>query len=293
MTIGPALIVYKTLIARPICVPREFSIVWARIRDTEQLGSLNVILLGAGRGERLMPFTKSKPKCFTEVAGSRILDWTLRAFQENGLDEFVFVGGYLIDVVREAYSGFSFVENHDWSTTNILASLVCARRHMTNGFYATYTDTLYLGDAVKRLHDSPHDITLVMDTRWRERYVFRSMHPESDAEKMIANGDSVLQVSRTIEPDVASGEYTGVIKMTAEGASQFLEFHDDTHAKLGDDQIIADGRPFRMAYVIHLLDQMIRAGIPVHCVAVPGDYHEVDTIQDYHLATADWMRFAT
>ena len=47
-----------------------------------------------------------------------------------------------------------------------------------------------------------------------------------------------------------------------------------------------------MAYVILLLDRMISNGIPVHCVAVPGDYHEVDTIQDYHLASADWMRFA-
>ena len=35
------------------------------------------------------------------------------------------------------------------------------------------------------------------------------------------------------------------------------------------------------------------AHVPVHCVAVPGDYHEVDTIQDYHLATSDWMRFST
>ena len=240
-----------------------------------------------------MPLTASQPKCFTEVAGTRILDWALRAFQENGLDEFVFVGGYLIDVVRDAYPDFAFAENRAWSTTNILASLVCAREHMADGFYATYTDTLYLNDAVKSLHDSPHDITLVMDTRWRDRYVFRSMHPESDAEKMIVDGDRVVQLSRTIEPDEASGEYTGVIKMTAKGASQFLDFHDDLHATLGDEQIIADGRPFRMAYVIHLLDRMIRAGIPVHCVAVPGDYHEIDTIQDFHLATADWMRFAT
>ena len=110
---------------------------------------------------------------------------------------------------------------------------------------------------------------------------------------MIVDGDRVVEVSRTIAPDGASGEYTGVIKMTAEGAAQFLRFHDDVYAQLGDEQIIADGRPFRMAYVIHLLDRMIRAGIPVHCVAASGDYHEVDTIQDYHLATADWMRFST
>ena len=57
-----------------------------------------------------MPLTASQPKCLTEVAGTRILDWTLRAFQENGLDEFVFVGGYLIDVVRDAYPGFAYVE---------------------------------------------------------------------------------------------------------------------------------------------------------------------------------------
>lgn len=253
---------------------------------------MNVILLGAGRGARLMPLTASQPKCFTEIAGTRILDWTLRAFQENGLGNFAFVGGYLIDVVKEAYPNFAFVENSAWPTTNILASLVCAREFMADGFYATYTDTLYLGEAVKALQDSPHDITLVMDTRWRERYVFRSMHPETDAEKMIVEGDRVVEVSRTIEPDEASGEYTGVIKMSAKGASQFLDFHDEIHAEIGDEQIIADGRPFRMAYVIHLLDRMIRAGIPVHCVAVPGNYHEVDTIQDYHLATADWMRFA-
>ena len=240
-----------------------------------------------------MPFTASQPKCFTEVAGTRILDWTLRAFRQNGLDEFVFVGGYLIDVVRNAYPNFAYVENPAWRTTNILASLVCARDHMAGGFYATYTDTLYLGEAVKALQDSPHDITLIMDTRWRERYVFRSMHPESDAEKMIVDGDRVAQVARTIAPEEASGEYTGVIKMTDKGAAQFLEFHDSLHAELGEERIIADGRPFRMAYVIHLLDRMIRAGIPVHCVAAPGDYHEVDTIQDYHLAAADWMRFAT
>ena len=116
-----------------------------------------------------MPFTATQPKCFTEVAGT--LEFSIgrcSAFRQNGLDKFVFVGGYLIDVVRDTYPDFTYVENRVWSTTNILASLVCARDYMAEGFYATYTDTLYLRDAVKSLQDSPHDITLVMDTRWRE-----------------------------------------------------------------------------------------------------------------------------
>ena len=39
--------------------------------------TLNVILIGAGRGNRLMPLTEIEPKPFAVIAGKRILDWTL------------------------------------------------------------------------------------------------------------------------------------------------------------------------------------------------------------------------
>ena len=61
---------------------------------------MNVILSGAGHGSRLMPLTADEPKCFTTIAGRRIIDWNLDAFRQNGLDRFVFIGGYLLDVVR-------------------------------------------------------------------------------------------------------------------------------------------------------------------------------------------------
>ena len=36
----------------------------------------------------------------------------------------------------------------------------------------------------------------------------------------------------------------------------------------------------------------LQEGVDVHCVAVPGDYHEIDTLEDYDLANKDWARFA-
>ncbi len=84
---------------------------------------MNVILIGAGRGSRLMPLTAEEPKCFTRIGGKRILDWTSEAFRRNGLDRFVFVGGYLIDVVRQDYPDFLMVENAGWQDNNILFSL--------------------------------------------------------------------------------------------------------------------------------------------------------------------------
>lgn len=239
-----------------------------------------------------MPFTEREPKSFTVVAGRRILDWTLDAFRQNGLDGFVYIGGYLIDVVQADYPDFRMVENSNWANNNILFSLICARDHMTGGFYSSYTDTLYQPNVVSALKASPHDITLVMDTRWRERYRHRTQHPESDGEKMIATGDRVVQLSRDIPPELASGEFTGVMRMTAVGATRFLEFYDGLYGRYAEDGIYAGSQPFRMAYLIHQLDLMIQAGTDVRCIDVPGDYYEIDTIEDYHLASADWTRFA-
>ena len=262
------------------------------LQATDSRPPQTVVLLGAGRGNRLMPLTVSRPKSFAEIAGRRILDWTVDAFRRNGLDRFVFVAGYLKDIVLGAYPEFHFVENKDWRSTNILHSLMCARDHLAGGFYSTYTDTLFRDDAIGLLKASPHDITLVMDTDWRDRYRFRSQHPESDAEKMTVIGGSVTRLSRSIEPAEASGEFTGVVKMTPRGARDLLDFYDDLSASVGLDGEFTDGSPFRMAYLIHLLDRMIQAGVRVDCVPVPGNYHEVDTLEDYELAKADWQRFA-
>ena len=249
---------------------------------------MNVILVGAGRGSRLMPLTAEEPKCFTRIGGRRILDWTIEAFRRNGPDRFVFVGGYLIDVVRQDYPDFLMVENAGWQNNNILFSLLYARNYMSDGFYSSYTDTLFRPQAVEALKDSPYDITVVMDTKWRERYRHRSLHPEQDAEKMVANEDMVTRMSRAIPAEEASGEFTGLLRMTAEGAAQFLESYDRQYAELASEGPFAEQKPYRMAYLIHQLDHMIQSGVQVHCVRVPGKYFEIDTLEDYQLASNDW-----
>lgn len=236
--------------------------------------------------------TASQPKCFATIAGKKVLDWTLDAFRQNGLGRFVFIGGYLKHVVRQSYPQMRMVENADWPNNNILFSLLCAREHLKDGFYSTYADTLFQASAVGMLKESPHDITLIMDTRWRERYRYRSQHPERDGEKIVASGDVVTRISRDIPSEDASGEFTGVMKMSPVGAAAFLDYYDGLFASLGSEGLFDNGRPFRLAYLVHQLDRMVRAGIEVHCVAVPGDYHEIDTVEDYHLAAGDWTRFA-
>src|SRR5215831_17348630 len=109
---------------------------------------MRAIIIGAGRGIRLMPTTADTPKCFAEVGDRRILDWTLHAFAAHGINQIAFIGGYQIDKVRQAYPQFAFCHNEDWPKNNILASLFCAEKFMDEGFICCYSDVLFTPDVV-------------------------------------------------------------------------------------------------------------------------------------------------
>ena len=245
------------------------------------------IIIGAGRGQRLMPTTANGPKCFAEIGGKRILDWIVDALTAGGVDDICFVGGYRIDDVRAHYPHFTFRHNVDWPNNNILASLMYAEDLMDREFVTTYSDILYGPEIVRALVASRDDLALGVDTDWREHYRPRSMHPPHDAEKLIARGGRVLRVHRDIPYDDATGEFIGVAKFTSRGAALLREhFH---RCRAGHA-----GRPFReaavfeKAYLIHLFQEMIEAGVPFGHADTHGRYREIDTQEDLDLAQRLW-----
>src|SRR6185436_9252603 len=181
--------------------------------------SMKAIIIGAGRGRRLMPTTADTPKCFAEVNGRRLLDWALRAFAEAGVTDVCFVGGYQMEKVQRDYSHFTFRHNAGWEQNNILLSLMHAEDLMGEGFICCYSDILFTSDVIKSVLLHPADIALSVDTRWLDRYQHRTQHPPDDAEKVTVKNDLVARVHRNIPPLEAHGEYTGITKFTAAGAA--------------------------------------------------------------------------
>lgn len=234
-----------------------------------------------------MPTTADAPKCFAEVRGKRLLDWTVRAMSDAGISDVCFIGGYQIAKVRADYPDFVFRHNADWENNNILASLMYAEDLMTEPFVCTYSDTLFTADVVKRVLDNPADIVLSVDTRWLDRYEHRSDHPPDDAEKVTASNALVTRVDRRIAPREAHGEFTGIAKFSERGAALLKTHYHRCRA-------LYAGRPFREAavfeksYFIHLLQEMIEAGVPMAHADTPGNYIEVDTQQDFEYSKGAW-----
>ncbi|MGE3315510.1 MAG: NTP transferase domain-containing protein [Planctomycetaceae bacterium] len=248
---------------------------------------MRVVVIGAGRGRRLMPTTADAPKCFAEVSGRRLLDWALDAFARNGLENVCFIGGYQIDKVRQEYPRFTFRHNANWEHNNILASLFCAADLMDEPFICCYSDVLFTPEIVAKLASSPEDMVLGVDTAWLARYEHRTEHPPDDAEKVTVTNGVVTRVHRQIPEGEAYGEYIGVAKFSAEGAMRLRKSYEQIREKFA-------GKPWReaavfeKAYKILLFQEMIESGEKFAHVDTPGGYIEVDTQQDFEYARQHW-----
>jgi L-glutamine-phosphate cytidylyltransferase len=251
------------------------------------------IVIGAGRGSRLGSNTDEIPKTLVPVMGRPMLEWILDALAEGGFrrKDVIFICGYKAEVVKARYPEFTYVLNADWERNNILASLLRAREHLGAGFVSTYADIVYRGSAVKKAVASPHAKVLVNDTDWRRRYTFRTQHPETDAEKMRAEGERVVELSRKIESDKASGEFIGVTKFTPDGAKELVAAFDEAKA-IWAGKTWREGRTFEKAYLIDLFQEMLERGSPFHRVDTHGGYMEIDTEQDLASAAQWWAESA-
>jgi len=249
---------------------------------------MRAIIIAAGRGRRLMPTTSEAPKCYAEVAGKRLLDWGLKALNACGIRDICFIGGYRIEKVRADYPHFSFRHNYDWENNNILASLMCAEDLMSKPFLCTYSDVLFTADVIARTLANAADIVLSVDTCWLDRYQHRHNHPATDAEKVTAAGGRITRVDRGIDAAEAYGEFTGIAKFSAAGARQ-LKDHYHRCRSLYAGRSFRGAAQFEKAYLIHLLQEMIEAGIPMAHADTPGHYIEVDTQEDYELARRQWQ----
>lgn len=254
---------------------------------------MRLVIIGAGRGSRLKHRTDDVPKTLVEVMGRPMLDWILEAQKAAGFDErdVVFICGYKREVIQARYPKFTYVVNEDWETNNILWSLMKAEPHLRGGFVSTYADIVYTPEAAKGAVATAGDRVLVCDTDWRRRYVGRTEHPETDAEKMECEGERIVRLSRRIASDAAAGEFIGVAKMTAEGAGQTIDAFHRARADYADDpdREYREGRTFRKAYLIDLFQSMVEEGSPFVRSSTHGGYMELDTLQD--LASAErWWR---
>jgi choline kinase len=221
------------------------------------------------------------------VAGRRLLDWTVDAFHQNAITDIVFIGGYQIQVVQQAYADFTYRHNADWPNNNILASLMHAEDLMNEPFLCCYSDVLFTPAIVAAVANSRAEIALGVDTQWLTRYEHRTLHPSDDAEKVTVQEGAVTRIHREIPESEAHGEFIGLAKFSMTGASALREAYHGRREEFAGRRY-REAKVFEKAYLIHLLQDMLECGQSMAHVDTPGGYIEVDTQQDFEYAQKFW-----
>ncbi len=140
----------------------------AQARPTKRPGFPNqiptpvrkAVILAAGIGDRLRPFTDTHPKCLVTVVGVPILENTLLRLSEVGTTEVVLVVGHFGDMIKsrfgDEFEGMSitYVVSEDFRTTNNIYSLWLARSHLTEDVLLLEADVFFERAVLDRLISS-------------------------------------------------------------------------------------------------------------------------------------------
>ncbi|MEV7417030.1 phosphocholine cytidylyltransferase family protein [Streptomyces sp. NPDC089919] len=215
------------------------------------------LVLAAGAGRRLRPYTDTLPKALVPVGPEgqeeslTVLDLTLGNFAEVGLTEVAIVVGYRKEAVYarkdalEAKYGLkiTLIDNDKAEEWNNAYSLWCAREVLKQGVILANGDTVHPVSVEKTLLAARGDgqkIILALDT-------VKSLADE-EMKVITAEGKGVQKITKLMDPATATGEYIGVTliepaaaEALAEALKTTFERDPDLYYEDGYQQLVDDG----------------------------------------------------
>ncbi|WP_338674087.1 phosphocholine cytidylyltransferase family protein [Streptomyces sp. SCSIO 30461] len=185
------------------------------------------LVLAAGAGRRLRPYTDTLPKALVPVNGDlSVLDLTLKNFREVGLTEAAVVVGYRKEAVYarkdelEAAYGLklTLIDNDKAEEWNNAYSLWCAREVLKRGVILANGDTVHPVSVERTLlaaRGGGQKIILALD----------SVKQLADEEMKVitADGEGVRRITKLMDPATATGEYIGVTLIEPEAAVELAD----------------------------------------------------------------------
>ena len=240
---------------------------------------VKLIILAAGQGVRLRPYTDTKPKCMVELKGKPLLHHQLESIRQCGVkrEDIALVAGYLQEALISP--GIKQYRNDAFATTNMVATLFAAEEfmHIGEDLIVSYGDIVYRPEILEKLLATDGDLVVAADLDWYDLWKLRMENPVEDAETFKINEDgNVIELGK--KPDKredAQAQYIGLIKISANKVSDFIQ-----HFHAMDKTAVYDGKDFNNMYMTSLIQSLIDSDWNVRPALVSSGWIEVDSVED-------------
>ena len=115
---------------------------------------MKAVILAAGEGKRLRPFTETMPKVMLPVANKPILEYIIDAAKKSGIDEIIIVVGYKKEVIMDYFKNYEdmkityVVQNKQLGTAH---ALLKAKKHIKTLNELKDNEMLDLADILRKV----------------------------------------------------------------------------------------------------------------------------------------------
>jgi len=203
---------------------------------------MKAVILAAGEGKRLRPFTETIPKVMLPVANKPVLEYVIDAVKSNGIDEIIIVVGYKKEVIMDYFKNYKgvkityVVQEKQLGTGH---ALLHAKGHIKDTFIVLSGDNIIDNKSISKLvkdeskysilikeHTNPSKYGAVLIEKEKLRTIVEK--PKEDVGKFISTGiyklpkkifqiidelasEGIYDLSSTIQSIVDEGENINTI----------------------------------------------------------------------------------
>eukprot|EP00002_Diphylleia_rotans_P032678 TRINITY_DN687_c0_g15_i1.p1 TRINITY_DN687_c0_g15~~TRINITY_DN687_c0_g15_i1.p1 ORF type:complete len:541 (+),score=123.22 TRINITY_DN687_c0_g15_i1:111-1733(+) len=260
----------------PLPYQRQPQTYGALLKPTGTQHNVRAVLLVAGQGARLRPYTDEYPKCMVPYQGRPIIDYILSSLRASKIDDIVMIKGYREETLHRA--GVRERVNPRFAETNMVGSLFSAESELetTKDVVMSYGDIVYHPSIVAKLLESTADISVIIDRKWQELWEGRMENPLSDAETLKLDGDKIIEIGKKPKSlDEIQGQYIGLVKFSGRVLPKIRAYYHSL-----DRAALYDGKTFDQMYMTSFLQNIADNVLPLTAVFIDGGWTEVDSPQD-------------
>lgn len=236
---------------------------------------MNALILAAGQGRRLWPYTSECPKCLLTLGTHSILEHQLVRLSAAGIDQVTVVAGFGLDAMRHEVGrlhldGMSVqvVYNPFFAVADNLISLWAARAEMGDDFLVLNGDNVFHPDI-------PHFLLGPAPPACR-LLVQRQDSYSADDMKVTVEGERLRRIGKDIASTATHAASIGMMRFAGKGAAALQRVLEE--AVRGEEAL--------GSFYLDCVQRLADGGVEVLCQDVGAlPWIDIDTPQELQ-----WVR---
>ncbi len=242
---------------------------------------MNVIILAAGKGSRMKDLTKNKPKCFLKINGVTLIERLINQLKKLKVKDISIVTGYRAN--KFFFKDVNFFFNKEYRTTNMIYSLMKAKRKLNKDTLIIYSDIFISNEMLKKMLNIKKNFAVAVDIDWKKYWKFRFNKILNDLESLkINNYGHIKEIGKdTLNLKNIDARYIGIIK-TSKKINKVITSIWKTEKNKKKSNWEISGNSLNKSYMTDLINHLVNSKkINCHAIKFKGGWYEFDNKKDF------------